>query len=238
MPVIGGYAFDNTPWFDNQPDGLVYFGTVAYKYKGKMPENTSITIKEGTLALASGVFSGCWGLTSITIPNSVTSIGTYAFESCSGLTSIEIPNSVTSIGWFAFYGCTNLTSITIPISVTTIGIGAFTNCTSLSKVTSLIQVPFAIVNVFPNEVYENATLYVPLGTKESYLNTEGWNNFYNIVTLSGVQVAINETNFPDGNFRNYLLAQSYGLDGMLTDNEMGVTVVNVNNKGINSLTQL
>lgn len=31
-------------WFDNQPDGLVYAGLVAYKYNGTMPENTHLTI--------------------------------------------------------------------------------------------------------------------------------------------------------------------------------------------------
>ena len=30
-------------------------------------------------------------------------------------------------------------------------------------------------------------------------------------------VEINETTFPDENFRNWVLAQSYGQDGTLTD---------------------
>ena len=41
---IGREAFDNTEWFDNQPDGLVYAGLVAYKYQGRMPEGTHIII--------------------------------------------------------------------------------------------------------------------------------------------------------------------------------------------------
>ncbi len=102
---IGNYAFDGTAWYDNQPDGLVYTGLVAYKYKGTMPANTHITLREGTLGIAGSAFSICSGLTSVTIPNSVTSIGSNAFEDCSGLTSITIPNSVTSIGGFAFWGC-------------------------------------------------------------------------------------------------------------------------------------
>ena len=101
---IGHYAFDGTEWYNNQPDGLVYAGKVAYKYKGKMPDNTSITIKEGTLGIAGSAFEGCSGLTSVTIPNSVTSIGQEAFDGCSSLTSVTIPNSVTSIGSSAFYG--------------------------------------------------------------------------------------------------------------------------------------
>ena len=44
---IGRRAFDETAWYNNQPDGLVYAGLVAYKYKGTMPSGTSIVLKEG-----------------------------------------------------------------------------------------------------------------------------------------------------------------------------------------------
>lgn len=77
---IGGYAFYKTPWFEDQPDGLLYLGRVAYKYKGDMPEGTSIKIKDGTTSIGEEAFKGCTGLTSITIPNSVTSIGFAAFD--------------------------------------------------------------------------------------------------------------------------------------------------------------
>ena len=41
-------------------------------------------------------------------------------------------------------------------------------------------------------------------------------------------VEINETNFPDENFRNWLSSQTYGSDGKLTDEEIaGVTSINV-----------
>ena len=102
---IGNWAFYGTAWYNNQPDGLIYAGKVAYKYKGTMPKNTSITIKDGTLGIAENAFHNCTSLTSVTIPNSVTSIGESAFKGCSGLTSVDIPNSVTSIGFEVFDGC-------------------------------------------------------------------------------------------------------------------------------------
>ena len=110
---IGYNAFSYTSWYNNQPNGLVYAGKVAYEYKGTMPSNTSIVIKEGTLGIADYAFSYCKGLTSITIPDSVVSIGDKAFDDCSGLTSIVIPDSVTSIGYALFSGCSNLTSISV-----------------------------------------------------------------------------------------------------------------------------
>ena len=109
---IGPQAFNRTAWYDNQPDGLVYAGNVAYKYKGTMPTNTSITLKEETVGIADEAFLGCTGLTSVTTQNSVASIGNYAFKNCSGLTSVTIGNSVTSIGNGAFNRCSGLTSIT------------------------------------------------------------------------------------------------------------------------------
>ena len=132
---IGSSAFEGTAWYDNQPDGLVYADNVAYKYKGTMPANTAITLKEGTIAITQSAFEYCSGLTSVTIPNSVTSIGSYAFRDCSGLTSVTIPNSVTSIGSYAFWDCSGLTSVTIPNSVTSIGTSAFNGCSGLTSVT-------------------------------------------------------------------------------------------------------
>ncbi|MGM9839294.1 MAG: leucine-rich repeat domain-containing protein [Sodaliphilus sp.] len=132
---IGDQAFYCTAWYNNQPDGLVYAGPVAYKYKGTMPSGTSIVLKEGTKGIADWAFSYCSGLTSVTIPNSVISIGDYAFYSCSGLTSVTIPNSVTEIGEGAFSGCNGLTSVTIPNSVTSIDGFAFSGCIGLMSLT-------------------------------------------------------------------------------------------------------
>ena len=129
------HAFEGTVWYDNQPDGLVYAGSCVYKYKGEMPNNTTVSIKEGTTCITDGAFDYCNGLTSITIPNSLTFIGNAAFNGCSGLTSVTIPNSVASIGSQAFMGCSGLTSVTIPNSVASIGSQAFMGCSGLTSVT-------------------------------------------------------------------------------------------------------
>ena len=87
---IGRSAFLWTAWYDNQPDGLLYLGKVAYTYKGTMPENTEIIIKDGTLGIAGWAFASlsCRGLTSITFPSSLKSIGDNAFAGCTRLIAI------------------------------------------------------------------------------------------------------------------------------------------------------
>ena len=140
---IASSAFSNTQWYNSQPNGVIYAGSVLYRYKGTMPANTHIVIKEGTKGIAESAFNSCSNLSSITIPNSVTNIGEWAFGSCSGLTSVTIPNSVTSIGSYAFSYCSGLTSITIPKSVSSIGICTFRDCTSLTSVT----IPNSVTNI-------------------------------------------------------------------------------------------
>lgn len=59
-----------------------------------------------------------------------------------------------------------------------------------------------------------------------------------VTAVSWADVAINETNFPDENFRNYLINDTYsgGSDGILTDAEIkNITYLNVDGKKISSL---
>ena len=163
----------------------MYIGTIENQvsYRGDVVIPREVTVENKTLkvtAIGEKAFYYCYYLTSINIPYSVISIGEEAFFN-SGLTSMEIPNSVTSIHSSAFYNCNNMTSITIPISVTSINRYAFWNCSRLTTIISQIKEPFDIGIVFSNSVYDNATLYVPSGTKSKYEATKGWRIFKNIV---------------------------------------------------------
>jgi hypothetical protein len=142
------------------------------------------------------------GCKNTTIPNSVTSIGVSAFGGCSSLTSINIPNSVESIGYRAFYGCSGLTSVSIPNSVTSIGESAFKDCSGLKTIYSELETPIQITYIehdkdtsihddyyfypFSDDIFTNATLYVPKDTKSAYLATSGWNKFTNIFEVGEV----------------------------------------------------
>ncbi len=132
--------------------------------------------------IGDGAFSGCTGLTFINIPNSVTSIGNWAFAGCIGLTSFTIPNSVTSIGLYAFGGCRRLNSVILSSTFNYISSSAFSNCSSLTYIVSKNRNPNEISPDCWNGVnLDRVTLYVPAGTKSSYLNNENWNIFKNII---------------------------------------------------------
>ena len=157
---IGSYAFYNTAWYDNQPDGLVYAGKVAYKYKGTMPENTSITIKEGTVGIGNNAFYGCTGLVSITIPETVSYIGDSAFYNCKTLESVSIPSGVASIENSAFYGCVSLISVSLPNDLISIGDSAFQECNSLTEVI----LPDGVISIGSgafNDCYRLAEITIP-----------------------------------------------------------------------------
>lgn len=129
---IGCEAFSGTEWFNQQPDGLVYVGKVAYDIKGDCP--SEITIRDDTLGIAEEAFLDC-SLKSVTIPDSVTIIDAAAFAYSSSITSVTIGNSVTEIGRSAFKYCSKLTSLTIGSSVKTIKHDAFFGCKNLKSVT-------------------------------------------------------------------------------------------------------
>ena len=172
-------AFNNTKWFNNQPNGLVYVGKVAYKYKGDMPRNTKITVKSDTVSISESAFKDCANLTAILIPSSVKHIDKYAFYNCQGLTklnfndgieriendafgscekltSVNLSETLKSIGAFAFVECKKLSEITIPQSVTSVGEYAFSGCENLASVTVSDDLPYVGGRAFEKTKWLNS----------------------------------------------------------------------------------
>ena len=172
-------AFNNTKWFNNQSNGLVYVGKVAYKYKGDMPRNTKITVKSDTVSISESAFKDCANLTAILIPSSVKHIDKYAFYNCQGLTklnfndgieriendafgscekltSVNFSETLKSIGAFAFVECEKLSEITIPQSVTSVGEYAFSGCENLASVTVSDDLPYVGGRAFEKTKWLNS----------------------------------------------------------------------------------
>lgn len=96
LKKLGSIVFENTKWFENQKDGIVYLGKIAYCYKGIMPKNTTLTLKDGTYAVTSGFISEHNSTTHFDQPN---------------LLKVVLPKSCKFIGAEAFLNCTNLKNI-------------------------------------------------------------------------------------------------------------------------------
>ena len=95
----------------------------------------------------------------------------------------------------------------------------------------------------PESNYGLASLSVLAGDSPLELTAGDNNTFTFVMPATNVNVAvaferpIDSINFPDEKFRNYLLTQSYGNDGWLSDNEIASVIsIDVNEKEIADLT--
>ena len=123
-------------------------------------------------------FVGCNNLNTIICPQTATAIGDYAFFS-DEICSITFGDQLQTIGQNAFYHNIDLVELTLPASLTTIGENAFKFCSGLTAIYSYAAVPMPIPdNAF--DVYDKATLYVPVGSLSAYKATDGWKKFQQI----------------------------------------------------------
>ena len=106
---IGYAAFFGTSWYDKQPDGLLYINNILHVYKGIMPNNMSITIKDGTVSISDGAFQ-YRGIKEITIPHSMKEIGKTAFRGCVSLEAVHYDGTI--IEWNKMLGSTEFDKMT------------------------------------------------------------------------------------------------------------------------------
>lgn len=176
------------------PSSLTTIGSSAFWACSQLD---SVFIPSSVVTIEGNPFPTCNNLAVITVDknnkfydsrgNCNAIIETKTNALIAGCKNTIIPNSIISIQNGAFYGCKELTSIAIPGTVTSIWKNSFYGCEGLKEVKSYIRKPFAINDsVFLNRYnsYKKATLYVPSGTKDQYLATDGWKNFKNIVEMA------------------------------------------------------
>ena len=137
--------------------------------------------------------------TQITIPESVTRIGDNAFCNCENLLSIDLPG-VEIIGFFAFRHCSSLKEVKIGANLEYMLSGSFYDSEELNKVTCLAPNPpdFCIYDLnlgVPNfTCTEDATLYVPVQSLNSYKNSDYQYMFAHILPIGASEVIIGDLN--------------------------------------------
>lgn len=149
----------------------------------------SVNLPSGLKSIPINCFAGCVKLGNIKIPNTVTAINDNAFVGCLSMTLLDLPASVSTLGAFAFSGCTGLSEIHLRSYYISIGESVFSNCTAIKKIYSGITNPGRLHdNVFYKLDKSACTLYVPVGSKKNYHETDGWKDFPNIIEFNATEV--------------------------------------------------
>ncbi|HEY5570918.1 MAG TPA: leucine-rich repeat domain-containing protein [Bacteroidales bacterium] len=161
------------------PESVTTIGVAAFDSCDNI---ASIILPNGLTTIENHAFGGCYRLYDIVLPPNLISIGKYAFYRCCSLRSVVIPSGVSLVDNYTFRECDNLSSVTIPESVTEIGNNAFDSCVNLRE--------FHIRHTVPTELFRYSylgglnrpfcTLYVPMGTKEDYIQSPLWSRFTRI----------------------------------------------------------
>ena len=116
-------------------------------------------------------------ITSLTIEPGLEEIGEKNFYTFPRVKEVVIPEGVKIIGNESFYSSYGLEKLCLPSTLEYLGEKTFYSCNRIKSIISAMQKPCPISNEMWNNVFSSATLYVPIGSKESYLKAEGWNQF-------------------------------------------------------------
>lgn len=85
-------GIENTAWFQNQPDGDIYFCGYYCGTKGPASK-PALRLKEGTIGIISNAYGGI-GLESVVLPASICYIGENVFHRNKKLGNVELPAAI------------------------------------------------------------------------------------------------------------------------------------------------
>lgn len=114
----------------------------------------------------------------VNVPASVKSIPTGAFLCNDKIQAVSLPQGISNIGDRAFLGCYQLATVNLPTSLQTIGDGALSDCIGLQEIVCCGK-PVATTG-FNSLINERAQLFIPRGTRNDFLMTNGWTDFQQV----------------------------------------------------------
>ena len=240
----------------NMPANLQRIGDYAFEDCVSLPSAEFHSLQD----IGYKAFYGCSGLQWVKLPDCMESVGQSAFEDCRSLASINLPDGIENIGFGAFAGsglksvkwpesmtemssdmfngCTNLSSVTLGSKLNEISDGAFEGCPNIVEVNSLNPTPPEFwtygFSGFEDEVYGNAVLRVPVGSRPAYFKADCWINFDNIVetdfggvddvAADGVSVTVSGGNIIVGGAGDGAAVDVYNIAGQRVYSGFGSTV--------------
>lgn len=129
----------------------------------------------------------------VNVPGSVKAIGMRCFDSLTKLKKVKLSDGLEVIEMSAFSDCYSLEEIYLPTTLKFMNYAAFRSCHELKNIyyptnTPIEGVCYDYEPTFEEEVYDNATLYVPLGAESAFREKVPWKYFANIkeVDFSGI----------------------------------------------------
>ena len=173
---IGAGAFFGAGLTDiNIPTSVTTIGESAFKHTAL----NSVSFPNSVTSVGNGIFYA----TNLTQPVYNSTIFAYMPQSYQG--NYSIPTGINNISESSFADCASLTSVSVPNSVTSIDNLAFAGCTSLTSMTVELETPLSLYsNTFLFCSLNNATLYVPIGSKAAYEAANYWKEFGTIKEMS------------------------------------------------------
>lgn len=105
-----------------------------------------------------------------------------AFIECRNIAKIVVPSSVTKIGGGSFAYCSSLETLDLGAGVKTIGADLYTGLSNLKTVISRNPTPPTIENW--GIVKTSATLYVPKGSINAYMQASIWSYFTSVQAIN------------------------------------------------------
>lgn len=192
----------------NFPQSLEYLGCMAFANsaleKAILPDNCMLCSEGGqfyniwnlseahlpnnSTLVPNSVFSGCFSLKKVNIPSRAVAIAEFAFDQVK-MSDIDFPETLESIEQNAFQSCNKLTAVVLPASLKSLGDRAFALCGSLQRIYCKATVPPACIPASGYEsdgtpfasVNPSIPVYVPVGTKQQYMTSPGWDYITNFI---------------------------------------------------------